>query len=139
MGITSVYRLDQKVDGHSESLFIAFLHGSFSGSAVAKIMDWNGCSIRALFVAPRDRRMGVATRLLAEIEKWAISQKADQLECCVLKGNGVARQFWIRKGRFIDAVEREAGGEDLRRPSTGYSSVNPIAASEYVCMYRGLR
>lgn len=40
--IISIHRLDQKVDGHSESLFIAFLHGSFSGSAVAKIMDWNG-------------------------------------------------------------------------------------------------
>lgn len=121
--IISIHRLDQKVDGHSESLFIAFLHGSFAGSAVAKIMDWNGCSIRALFVASRDRRAGVATRLLAEIEKWAIAQKADQLECAVIKSNDPARQFWIRRGRFIDDPERTADGE---------------RAAEYVVMTRGL-
>jgi ribosomal protein S18 acetylase RimI-like enzyme len=122
--VITVHRLDQKVDGNTESLFIAFLHGSFAGSAVGKIMEWNACSIRALFVAPHDRRMGVATRLLAEIERWAVSQKVDRIECCVMKGNGAARNFWIRKGRFIDDLGRQAEGE---------------RAAEYVVMYRELQ
>lgn len=120
----SIHRLDQKVDGNTESLFIAFLHGSFAGSAVAKIMEWNACSIRALFVAPHDRRMGVATRLVAEIEKWAMTQRADRLECAVIKGNEPGRRFWIHKGRFIDAPDRTADGE---------------RATEYVIMQRDLR
>lgn len=123
VGNIVVHRLDQRVDGNNESLFIAFLHGAFVGSAVAKIMDWNACSIRALFVSPKDRRMSVATRLLAEIEKWATAQGANQIECAVLKGNEPARQFWIRKGRFIDDSSREAEGEQ---------------SAEYTIMYREL-
>jgi len=97
-----IHRLEQKVDGDSETLFIAFLNNQFAGSVVAKIMECRACSIRMLFVSLRHRRAGVATALLNELTEWARKQDAEGLEVIVLKDNGPARQFYIRKGKFID-------------------------------------
>lgn len=143
-GNIGIHRLEQRVDGETETIFIAFKDGVFVGSAVAKIMPWNACSIRASFVTPRVRRMGVASRLLAAIETWATAQtinearSVQQLECCVLKGNEPARQFWIRKGGFIDDLGRRSPPDIIEHDKDGSPWVK-IRGSDYVTMYRELR
>jgi GNAT superfamily N-acetyltransferase len=134
-----VSRLDVKVDGHSEHLFIAILNGSAIGQVIEKMIErdpateinegnsWKViipleriCQIRMLYVMPVHRHKGVATRLFQTVEQFARREKATQFELCVLKGNTPGRRFWIQKGKFIDDPEREA-------PS-----------AEYACMVKAL-
>lgn len=76
-----------------------------------------------LYVMPVHRHKGVATRLFQTVEQFAKREKATQLELCCLKANTAGRQFWIRRGKFIDDPEREAGGD---------------RSTEYACMVRTL-
>lgn len=132
-----ISRLDVKVDGHTEHLFIAILNGSTVGQVIALFPSWGGfmpedaekpfkpseisrvkvCQLRMLYVMPVHRHKGVATRLFQAVEQFAKRENATQLELCVLKGNTPGRQFWIRN------PDREAGWEQ---------------SSEYACMVRTL-
>lgn len=110
-----ISRLAVKVDGHTEHVFIAILNGSAAGQVIAKhaydqtsTRAWN---LRMLYVTPVHRHKGVATRLFQAVEQFARREKATQLELCCLKANTAGRAFWIRRGKFIDDPEREAGGE----------------------------
>lgn len=136
-----ISRLAVKVDGHTEHVFIAILNGSAIGQVIANFLPWGGftpedpekpfkpseldrlkvCNLRMLYVMPVHRHKGVATRLFQAVEQFARREKATQLELCVLKGNTPGRQFWIRRAKFIDDPEREAGGE---------------RGAEYTCMAR---
>lgn len=119
-----ISRLDVKVDGHTEHLFIAILNGSAVGQVIGNIFEiaampvakgnldnWRRCNLRMLYVMPVHRHKGVATRLFQAVEEYARREKATQLELCVLKGNTPGRKFWIHRGKFIDDPEREAGGD----------------------------
>jgi GNAT superfamily N-acetyltransferase len=106
----SITRLQRKVDGETDHLFIAIIDNEAVGGVVAKHQPWNAVGVRMLFVAHKHRHLGIATRLMAEVEAWARSQKATQLELAVLRGLIPVRQFWIRKCKFIDDEGREAEG-----------------------------
>jgi GNAT superfamily N-acetyltransferase len=116
----SITRLQRKVDGETDHLFIAIIDNEAVGSVVATLMLSNAIGVQMLFVAHKHRHFGIATRLMAELEAWARSQRATQLELSVLKGNIPARQFWIRKCKFIDDEE----GREVEGPRKG----------DYICM-----
>lgn len=82
-----ISRLDVKVDGHTEHLFIAILNGSAVGQVIAKIQDWKACAVRMLYIMPVHRHKGVATRLFQAVEQFARREKATQLELGCLKAN----------------------------------------------------
>lgn len=101
-----IQRLQVKVDGRTETLFIAILDGNAVGQMIGIIQPWEACSARMLFVTPKHRHAGIGTRLVREIEAWGKEQGASSIEIAVHKGNTEGRQFWIRR-RFIDDDERD--------------------------------
>lgn len=101
-----IQRLQVKVDGHTETLFIAILNGNTAGQVIGIIQPWKACSARMLFVTPKHRHTGIGTRLVREIETWGKEQGATSIEIAVHNGNAEGRAFWIRR-RFIDDEDRD--------------------------------
>lgn len=101
-----ISRLLIKVDGHSETLFIAILNGNAVGHVIGMIQPWKACGLRMLFVTPKHRHMGIGIRLVRDVEAWAKEQGANSIEIAVHKGNVEGRTFWIRR-RFIDDETRD--------------------------------
>lgn len=75
-----ITRLAVKVDGITEHLFIAILNGEAVGQVIAKIRDCKACEVHTLFVTPRCRHMNIATRLVKDVEVFAVQEKASTLE-----------------------------------------------------------
>lgn len=110
-----VSRLAVKVDGHTEHVFIAIINGSAVGQVIANRVDYGSTirgpkvsHIRKLYIMPVHRHKGVATRLMRDVEAWAKTEHATQLELCVLKGNAAGRAFWIKRCKFINIDGRDA-------------------------------
>ncbi len=108
-----IQQLAQKIDGETEHLFLAFLNGKAVGSITARIWDDKACGIRRLFVCPKERGRGIATRLLNKAETFARQERSTCLEIAVNRGNVNARQWWIRK-KFYDAPSRDAAPDPVK-------------------------
>lgn len=104
-----ISRLQTKVDGITEQLFIAILNGEAVGTVTARIQEWKACAIKVLFVSPKHRHIDIATRLMQNVEAWARTEKATQLELCVQRSNTPARQFYIHRCKFIDIPDDSEG------------------------------
>lgn len=101
-----ITRLAVKVDGITEHQFIVILDKEGVGTVFAKVKAREGCYLRSMFVTQAHRHRGIGTKLLRSVEGWARSERADQLEISVHKGNAEARKWWINR-KFIDAPERD--------------------------------
>ena len=96
-----ISKLAVKVDGHSETIFIAILNGEAVGQIIGIVQPWKAVGARVLFVSQKHRHMGIGTRLVSAIGAWAKENNCTSIEVAVHKGNTEARRFWIRR-RFID-------------------------------------
>jgi ribosomal protein S18 acetylase RimI-like enzyme len=64
----------------------------------------DGYELRSVWVAPGARGHGVADRLLAEVEAWAVRTGADALRLAVLSDNTAAIALYERRG-YVPAGE----------------------------------
>jgi ribosomal protein S18 acetylase RimI-like enzyme len=76
---------------------VAFLDGRPVGLARG-LPGEGGCELRSVWVAPRARGHGVADRLLAEIESWALRTGADAVRLAVFSDNVAAIALYERHG-----------------------------------------
>ena len=67
----------------------------------------------SMWVAPAARGRGVADRLIAEIEGWAVRADAHELELGVTEGNAAAIALYRRHG-FHDTGRRESLPDGVR-------------------------
>lgn len=86
---------------HGRAVGFAQLYPSFSSTALARVYILND-----LYVADEGRRHGVASALLATIERYAAQFGACRLSLNVKQGNTAAQQLyaargWVRDGEFF--------------------------------------
>lgn len=84
--------------------FVAELKGELVGFVAVDVMrmdrklkyDENNiiAHIKDIYVSPDIKRLGMATKLLAVAESWAIDNGATIIECNVIADNVPAKRFW---------------------------------------------
>ena len=78
--------------------FVAREHGQPAGYVALRRKEDGPVVIEQLFVAPGHERRGIAHRLLAYAEGYAIAERAHSLQIVVEEGNHKARSFYRRSG-----------------------------------------
>jgi GNAT superfamily N-acetyltransferase len=78
--------------------FVAREQGRPAGYVAVRREEGGSILIEQLFVAPGHERRGIAHRLLAYTEGYAIAERAHSLQIVVEEGNHKARSFYRRSG-----------------------------------------
>lgn len=80
-------------------------HGRLAGFVEVALRAWyEGCPgspvayVEALYVAPEERRRGVASALLAAVEAWAAARGCRSVVTHVLRDNDVGRELHRKRG-----------------------------------------
>lgn len=86
---------------------------AFDGAdAVGSVTGLPRGEMVAMWVAPSHRRLGVATRLIAELLNWARDVGMTELRAWVADGNDGALRLYLREG-FVPTGERDIIREGL--------------------------
>lgn len=86
--------LSRRFGDDQDVMLVAEHEGSRIGGALAFLTDDEGCTLRMIGVAPRNRRRGVGRKLVSEVERAAVGIGVTQISL----GADNAVGFWLRLG-----------------------------------------
>lgn len=79
----SFYDQFNKID-HLGQVVVAYEHNRAVGCGAIKLLDAQVMEVKRMFVFPGQRGKGIASRVLAELERWAVELNARA--CCLETG-----------------------------------------------------
>jgi aminoglycoside 6'-N-acetyltransferase I len=111
-------RPDGRLAGFAEASVRSVAEGAPDGPAAY---------LEGIWVEPEDRRSGVATALLAAVERWALDQGLAHLGSDALLDNEASHRWHLQSG-FGEVVRLVVFGKALPLPA-GEDQTGPAAAS----------